>query len=414
VSPTAATTASRGGRVAVTVIGVAVVAVVMLAVLRARPGSAPFDPESGRPDGTRGLVLLLRQQRVTVDVIHQPPTAGDAARVLVLEDRLDDGQRTDLEAWVRAGGVVVVADPSSPLVGSPPTNALRGDVPPDGLDARSQANLLAGTCTIDALDALRGVFVRDGVVYDVASTTARCFDDDVHGAFAFTRPLGDGVIVALGDNALFTNALLRYADNGPLATALLAPQPGGSVHVLVGRGPSNAPADIGSGDETLADLVRPGVWMALVQLALAFVVFAIARGIRPGRPVDEPTPVPVEGSELVAATGQLMQRAHHASRAGWILRAETYRQLCAELGVAPTTSIADLDALAARRSLTAPGEVAAALDHDVATASQLVALSNRLADLRTRTDSSGAAPPDPIVARLPGGRSIDHRQELRS
>ena len=78
------------------------------------------------------------------------------------------------------------------------------------------------------------------------------------------------------------------------------------------------------------------------------------------------------GLELVAASGQLMQRARHASRAGWILRAETYRRLCTDLGVPPTTQIADLDALAARRGLTRPGEVEAALDHDVATADQLV------------------------------------------
>ena len=386
MSPAATATANRGGRVALTVLVVAAIAVVMLLVLRARPGSAPFDPESGRPDGTRGLVLLLRQQGADVDVIHAPPAEGDGARVLVLEDRLTDEQRDDLEDWVRAGGVAVVADRNSPLAGSAPTTEVHSAVPTTGRGAEAEANLDRGSCTIDALQALRGVFVRNGVVYDVDRATDRCFGDG-DGAFAFTRPLGDGVIVVLGDNALWTNALLRYADNGPLATALLAPAPGGTVHFLVGRGPSQGPADLGSGDQTLADLIRPGVWMALVQLALAFVVFAIARGIRPGRPVDEPVPAPVEGSELVAASGKLMQRARHASRAGWILRAETYRRLCTELGVPPTTQIADLDALAARRGLTSPGEVVAALDHDVATADQLVALSNRLADLRTRPES---------------------------
>ena len=43
--------------------------------------------------------------------------------------------------------------------------------------------------------------------------------------------------------------------------------------------------------------------------------------IRPGRPVREPEQVPIAGSELVVATGTLMQRAHHADeRAGWLLR----------------------------------------------------------------------------------------------
>ena len=259
-------------------------------------------------------MLLLREQGADVDVIHVPPANGDGARVLVLEDRLTDEQRDDLEGWVRAGGVAVVADRNSPLAGAAPTTEVHAAVPAAGDGAEAEANLDRGSCTIDVLQALRGVFVRNGVVHDVDRATDRCFDDG-DGAFAFTRPLGAGVIVVLGDNGLLTNALLRYADNGPLATALLAPAPGGTVHFLVGRGPSQAPADLGSGDQTLADLIRPGVWMALVQLALAFVVFAIARGIRPGRPVDEPVPAPVEGSELVAAVGTVDAAAPATRRA---------------------------------------------------------------------------------------------------
>lgn len=387
MSPRRADTAEggRGGRIAVTVVLVVGLAVVMLLVLRARPSTEPFDPESGRPDGTRGLVLLLREQGATVDVIHAPPAAGDGARVLVLDDRLNDAQRTELESWVDGGGVAVVADPASPLAGDRPTSTIEADVPPFRFDAAAEANLSPGTCTIGALGALRGVFVRDGVVFTPPAGADRCFDDGDDQSFAFTRPIGSGAVVTLGDNALFTNELLRYADNGPLATALLAPSPGGTVHILVGRGPAHGPADVGSGDQTLADLVRPGVWMALIQLALAFILFAIARGIRAGRPVDEPLPVPVEGSELVVATGQLMQRADHAGRAGWVLRGETYRELCRELRVPPTTQIADLDELAARRGLTAPGEVRAALEQDVDSSAQLLDLAGRLADLRDHT-----------------------------
>lgn len=375
----------HGGRVAVTVLIVVGIAAVMLLVLRARSGTEPLDPESGRPDGTRGMVELLRQHGVTVDVVDAPPAAGDPARVLILDDRLDDGERAALDEWIRAGGIAVVADVRSPLIAdlaATPVHA--AGLPPAQASAVVQANVTRHTCTIGALAALRGVFVRDGMLFEPATGDGRCFADD-DGAFVVSQARGDGALVAVGDNEIWTNALLRYADNAPLATALLAPQAGGAVHLLVGTGPGHGLADVGSGDQTLTDLVRPGVWMALVQFALAFVVFAVARGIRPGRPVDEPLPAPVEGSELVVATGQLMHRAHHAARAGWILRGETYRELCRALGVPTTTQIADLDARAAARGITNPGEVAAALGEDVDAPGALVALARRLADLRERT-----------------------------
>jgi hypothetical protein len=389
VSPRSAPdTGGRGGRVAVTVLVVAGAAIVMLFVARAQPKAAPFDPDSGGPDGARALVLLLREQGAVVDVVHAAPAAGAGGRVLVLDDRLDFSQRDELLAWVRAGGVAVVADPSSPLHGGTqlPTEAVRNPVPtpaPDR-DVQAEIDIDRGGCTIAALEPLRGVFVRDGLRFAVADDVPQCFSGGGF-AFTFTRPTGSGVIVALGDNRLFTNALIRYADNGPLATALLAPQRGAVVHILVGSGPSHAPSDVGTGDQTLADLVRPGVWMALLQLGIAFVLFAVARGIRPGRPVSEPLTAPVAGSELVVATGNLMQRARHAQRAAWVLRYDTYRRICHRFDVPPTTSIADLDALAVERSGLLPGELAAALADEIVAPDQLVDVANRLSALRDRT-----------------------------
>jgi hypothetical protein len=165
--------------------------------------------------------------------------------------------------------------------------------------------------------------------------------------------------------------------------------------VLVGSGPSQTPSDVGAGDETLSDLVRPGVWMALAQLALAFVLFAVARGIRPGRPVSEPRPAPVAGSELVVATGNLMQRARHAERAAWLLRGECYRDICRAYRVPPTTSIDDLDRLAVQRNGLAPGELARALIDSVSGPEQLVDVANRLAALRARI-LEGAANEQPV------------------
>ncbi len=407
VSRRAAAGRSTAGRGAVTALLVVLIAVVMLLLVRARPGTEPFDPRSGRADGTRGLVLLLESQGAAVTITRSAPPAGFTGRVLVLDDRLDGDQRAGLLDWVGAGGVLVVADPSSTLHGGPGLDggsvAVRGDVPPAvlGPDLDAEIDVPRGTCTIAALAHLRGLFVRDGISFALAADDTRCFGSGTR-AMVFARPLGAGVVVAVGDNHLFTNALLRYADNGGLATALLAPARGTEVRILLGSGASRSPADVGTGDRRLTDLVRPGVWMGLVQLGAAFVVFALGRALRPGRPVDEPLPVALAAGELVEATGNLMQRARHHERAGWLIRGQLYRDLCARHGLRSTTSVAELDAhVAAAHPLgpgsgVAPGEVAAVLGSETADAAALLALSRRAHELRGRAlEAAPVLSPEP-------------------
>ena len=376
-----------GGRVGVTALLLVVAAVGMLLLLRAQPDPEPFDPRSEAGSGTRGLVVLLQHEGATVSVVRVPPTVGSQQRVLVLEDRLNDDQRRDLLAFADGGGVVIVADPASTLAGDlGTTSTVTDDLPSFAAnDVNAQMNVPLGECTVAALGHLRGVFVRTGVRFHVAgATTSACFGNQ-SGSFAVVAPRGAGLIVQLGDNELFTNSLLRYADNGPLATALLAPSDGSVVDILLGEHAAKTVADIGTGERTLSDLVRPGVWMALTQLALAFVIFAIARSIRPGRPVREPEQVPIAGSELVVATGNLMQRARHAQRAGWLLRGNLHRSLCQQFRLPPTTSINDLDAAIAAQSSLPPGRVASVLLRDVQDNAGLVELSNSLQAIREAT-----------------------------
>ncbi|MEO5725227.1 MAG: DUF4350 domain-containing protein [Ilumatobacteraceae bacterium] len=378
----------RGTRVALTASVVVVVALVMLLVGRARPERDPFDPNSTRPDGARALVLLLRAQGAQVDISRSVPQPSGASRVVVLDDRLDEVQHSALTAWVAAGGIAVIADPSSSLhdgLSLGPTESIRGVVPATVAgqrDVNSEIDLLPGRCTIGALQRLRGLFVRDAVRFAVSSSDAQCFSDG--HAFAFVRTSGSGYIVGLGDNHLFTNALIRYADNSGLATALLAPTSGTRVQILIGNGARRTSADIGTGTQTLTDLVRPGVWMALIQLGAAFLLFAIARAVRVGRPLDEPRPVPLAGSELVVATGNLMQRAGHVERAGWWLRGAAYREMCGAIGVQPFASVESLDALVASRGLAQPGEVTSALSREPRDPAGLLLLANDLAALRHR------------------------------
>jgi hypothetical protein len=379
-----------GARLAVSIVTVLVIAVAMLLLVRARPKAGPYDPRSSRDDGARALVLLLESRGVQVTITRVAPDLDDDARVLVLADRLTSGQRNDLVSWIEAGGVAIVADPTSTLHGGPGVEGgaieVAADEPLAAAIDRSvddEINVAAETCTIAALQSLRGLFVPSGLLFPVAPAESQCFGDGKH-AFVVGRLLGAGVVVGFGDNDILTNRYLRYGDNSGLATALLAPQRGAHVRILIGADAAKTAADIGTGDQRLVDLVRPGVWMGLVQLALAFVVFAFARGIRTGRPVDEPRPVPVAGSEFVAASGNLMQRARHEERAAWVVRGRLYRDLCQLVRRPANTSISELDDAVAARFDTPPGEVIAIFQAVVTDKQQLVALTGRMHHLRQR------------------------------
>ncbi|MCE9622918.1 MAG: DUF4350 domain-containing protein [Actinomycetia bacterium] len=375
-----------GARVGLSALLVVAIAVIMLLLVRARPEAEPFDPRSSDSLGTRGLVLLLEQQGASVDIARSAPGAGADARVLVLQDRLNDSQRQELLQFVEAGGLLVMADPDSEILeGLVVSRTIEGEVPAfAGNDPLEQTNVPLDECDVPALAQLRGLFVIRGSRFRVPEGARSCFVDN-GSAFAIVGEYGAGLIVQLGDNELFTNHLLRYADNGPLAAALLAPNADAQVSILLGEEAAKSTADIGTGEKTLSDLLRPSVWMALAQLALAFIIFATARAVRPGRPVREPEQVPVAGSELVVATGTLMRRARHAERAGWMLRGNLYRALCQRFHLPTTASIAALDEVVAANTSLPVGHVAAVLQREVHDDKGLLELSNSLQAIRAAT-----------------------------
>ncbi len=369
-----------GGKVALGTILVLLVAVGMMLLVRAAPEAQPFDPRSDAASGTRGLVVLLERFGAEVEVVRSVPGTTDS-RVLVLQDRLNDAQRVELQRFVDRGGIAVVADPDSPFAKGPGIADINGSLLFGDSDVASEANVEPGSCDVAAVTHLRGLFVADGVRLPVPAGEQSCFGDGDH-SFLVVHPSGSGAVVALGDNELFTNQYLRFADNAGLATALLAPIEGSKVSIVLGAEAPATSADIGSGDKQLLDLVRPGVWMALTQLVVAFAVFAVSRAVRPGRPVREPEQVPIAGSELVVATGQLMQRAKHAQRAGWLLRGDLHRDLCAQMRLPSTASIVALDEAVAARAGLPPGRVADVLQTETGDERQLLDLSNRIQEIR--------------------------------
>lgn len=349
--------------------GVWVLGILALVLVTAYFGSSrrspgpPLDPTSTSPDGAKAVVELVGRLGGEMALVDGVP-GDDVDVALVLEDRLPREQADDLEAWVRRGGLLVVADPNSlltPRVGGAAVDTLTGGCSVPGL---------AG---VDELDVgiSRGLVVTDGA--DACFATA---DGD---AFLVVTDDGEGSTVALGGPDVFTNALLDEADNAVLAGSLLSGEGRRAAFVR--------PTLAGGGDRGLVDLVDTPVRAALVQLVIVFGVVVAWRARRLGRPVTEPQPVRIRGSELTDAVGRLLRSNRRPDRGAAILRDHARRDLSPLLGL-PLDATADVveAAVAARTTLT-DGEVRRAVSDPVTTDDDLVAVAHLLARIREELSS---------------------------
>lgn len=350
------------------VVGMCVLAgLLVVAMVRGRPGrdGPPLDPRSDGPLGTSALVSLIEGLGGEVDLSVGLPGAGDDA-ALVLQDRLDEGQADDLAAWVRAGGRAIVTDPASPFTPR---------FEPPGLDEQ-QRTVDPETCTIDALAEVDAIEAGAAGRYDVAESDALCFGSRADGAFVVSWTEGRGTWVAIAGAAFVTNDLLDERDNAVLAAALLVPTDGTVVRFV------EPPVPAGGGDKTLADLVPVGLKRGLLQLAMAFVLYALWRAIRLGRPVLDEQPVELEGSALVSATGRLLSRTRSPGVAADTLRADLRHALRARLGVPATADHATLARLVAERSGVEVERVLEAVDdRPVRSDAELVAVARAVSSI---------------------------------
>jgi hypothetical protein len=202
-----------------------------------------------------------------------------------------------------------------------------------------------------------------------------CFGD-ARRAFVVSTPKGRGTIVSIGSPEPLTNALLDEADNSVLAARLLLPAEGTSLAVLDPNPP-------GSGRTTLGDLISDRVFQAILQIGVAFLLYALWRSRRVGRPVTEPQPVAIAGSQFVRAVGGLQQRSRSTDRVASTLRIETRRLLSERYGIPLTTDSETLAQLTATRSGLDRDRVATALsDTPILDEASLVILGRQLDDIR--------------------------------
>jgi hypothetical protein len=336
------------------VVGLAVV--VAFGGRRADEGN-PLDPASPGPLGTKGLVEVLRELGGRVVVAAGQPGAGTEV-ALLLSDNLTPARRQGLLDWVRRGGTLVVADPSSDVTRVEQVGTTRIGL----LDAEIEPR-----CAEPALADVRRVAAPGGVVFRVpngqggqgdrqggapadqrgtqgGAAARACFPRN-RGAWLLVQPVGSGTVVRLGGASVLVNQELGKADNGVLLASLLVPVEGTAVQVL-------QPPLPGEGDAGLGDLIAPRVRLALWQLVVAFALLALWRARRLGRPVAEPQPVQLPGAELVVAVGNLLQRARGRGQAAGLLTDDLRRSLAERLGLPPSAPADQVaDAVAARTGI---------------------------------------------------------------
>lgn len=318
----------------------------------------PLDPTSTAPDGAKAVVELVDRLGGELEVLEGVPDRGvDAA--LLLEDRLPREQADDVTEWVRGGGLLVVAD-----AGSLFTPPVRG----------AATDQLSGSCPFPPLADVAVLDVDVSRGYDVPAGATGCFTTPDGDAFVVVEAVGDGTVVSLGGPAVFTNEFLDDDDNAVLAASLLA-----------GDGRRSAflrPVLAGSGDEGLVDLIETPARAALAQLVVVFLVVVLWRGRRLGRPVEEPQPVQVQGSELTRAVGRLLQSNRHPERAAAALRDRARRDLSGPLGLPLDAPVDVVEAtVTARTSLTA-AEARRAVSEPVASDEMLVQVARLLSRIR--------------------------------
>ncbi|HVF14435.1 MAG TPA: DUF4350 domain-containing protein [Acidimicrobiales bacterium] len=337
----------------------------------APPGEGPpLDPSSTGPTGTKALVDTLRLLGADVSIQSEAPDSSTTT-ALLLVDALDDATRDDVVEWVEDGGTLVVTDVSSPL--SPVTPVREAGL----LFLEPELRL---DCDVFALRLVERVDVPGAILQEVPGNATGCFRGGGEGAWLVVVPAGEGTVVAVGGAGFLTNGALGDADNGVLAVTLLAPTRAERVVVL-------RPPAPGEGREGLLDLVDRRWELAVVQLMVAFGVLVLWRSRRLGRPVLEPQPVQLAGSELVVAVGELLQRAKGREQAASVLRDDLRRWLAERLGLPPATPPAVVaEAVAASQSsdLTADEVLAVLAGGRPANEDDLVALAHSVESVRRR------------------------------
>ena len=406
-TPTPANRRSPGRRIlnALAVLALLVATVTLLALSAQRPPT-PLEPDSTQPLGAKGLVEVLRDHGVDVQVVRSiddleaARLAGGASVVVGNPANLGPAAIERLRVATRFSQHLV-------LLGARSDHVRGLGLPVTTFATLGEVELEAG-CSTDAVrldDRVDGFSTRylgapasgpDAVDWAASGDLTPCFGiPDSEAGEGQTVPAdtaaGAAMITVSATSAHAQTTVVGFPEALTNATITTASHAGIAVRLL-GQSPYLIWYQPGEGDLTVGtagvpdDSVWPR-WLGPVTALLAVVIalLAVARGRRLGPLVSEPLPVVVRPVETTESRAELYRRAADRERAAVILRAGTSRRLRSRLGVSPTAPLATLAGVLAATSGRPLEDVSALLGGpSPATDAQLTALAAALSDLEER------------------------------
>ncbi|MGI9608249.1 MAG: DUF4350 domain-containing protein [Acidimicrobiales bacterium] len=404
------TTATRAGRGSAAV-WFGLVAVVAVVVVLSWAGQDDrelggfADPDGLGPDGLGALRALIDESGGSADPAVSTPTEAHDVALLALPlyvdflsglDGTDDStveNHQPILEWVREGGVLVTG-----------VDVPGGPVSSEEVVDDDDLRVGRGDCTAASVDGVGEIRPLAHIPVVVGSSDQSCFGES-DSALLVERALGDGRIIRLAGFGMFMNRALDDADNGALAARTMQLGEGRSVAFLSGPvlaaggfdGPVNEDGEpVGAGDSTLLELVPDRVQAMLIGLAVAFLLYAIAKGRRLGSPVVETVPIELASSTYVEAVGRLHRRTTDPiSHSAEILRHDARSVVARKAGRAVDAPASEITAAV----LPEPDEAAAfatLLDGPLPrTDDGLVSFAAELNNRRFRLERPAAPAPNP-------------------
>lgn len=325
----AAPTTSRGRRVGLVLLWIAIVLVVVigaLAVWAAGRGStagqhdrAPDDPGEY---GAMALAQVLEQQGIDVTITHSfwetQDAVGDGRDVTLLVD--DDWWVLTEEAYAS------VLTLSQRIVLVQPTDVALEQLTPGVEYAGFGGGELSADCALPAVQRAESV-LGGGDAYTAPATAERCLASGDDGYSLVRLERGSRELTVLGLGEVLENGSITEAGNAALALGLLGQQPR-----LVWYQPD---VDDLAFEDSNSLAALQGVWFAplVVLLLLVGVAAALWRGRRMGPVVVEDLPVEVRSSETMEGRARLYERGGAREHALAALREATLARLARILGL---------------------------------------------------------------------------------
>ncbi len=281
------------------------------------PASSSFATKS---KGLAAWAALAEREGLRVRALRATPSrtslSGGGTVAVMDAGQLTRDEARALRAFAERGGRVVAGGQP----GSWTRTLLAGDLPAWEHDGPRTARSLASAPESEGVRTLstagEGRWRRPGRAQRVLAGDK--------GTLLLVVSAGRGRIALLADSSPLQNRLLGEADNAAFALALSGRGPLTFVESVHGYGPARG----------LAALPARFGW-ALIGLALAALVFMVARGRRLGPPEPERRDLPPPRRAYVDALAATMARGKDREEAVAPVRAEARRRLARRAGLGP-------------------------------------------------------------------------------